>query len=46
MAREDKVRDYENMSREELMAIIGEDVDPNMSREDLIMLAMTSDYQD
>ncbi len=33
-------RSYSDMTREELVEIIGTDVDPSISRDDLIRLAM------
>jgi hypothetical protein len=36
-------KDYENMSRDELVEIIGTDVDPAASRDDLIMMAMETE---
>lgn len=36
-------RDYESMSREELVAMIGGDVDPTTTRDELIVMAMETD---
>ena len=41
----DMNRNYDEMSREELVDLIGTDVDPTMSREDLIMMAMAAEEQ-
>lgn len=39
-------RDYENMSREELVALIGGEVDPTSTHQELVMMAMDADTKD
>lgn len=39
-------RRYEDMSRDELVQIIGTEVDPSTSREDLIRLAMERENEE
>lgn len=39
-------QEYKNMSRDQLVALIGEDISPDTPREDLITMAMQRDSED
>ncbi len=37
------IRNYEDMSREELVSLIGFEIDPSTARDELVMMAIDAD---